>query len=193
MVGSTISVTPGRWDSWLESQPVQLLRNGEPLPGTEHTLTSADVGAHFTARQVGQRPDHRDEARGVVVQFDPVTAESRSLTGKEAAPPPPPAKAASGVVLKVKKKRVRLRQRVVLVVRVRAPAPGRINGALVVKRGKKNVRRVKVRAGKARKQVRIRIPARRLKPGRHRLRVRYTGNKVTRPSVSKPVRVRVVR
>ena len=61
---------------------LQLLRDGTPLPGPSHQLTAGDVGAVFTARSTGQRPDYVTEGgTGDTVTFESVQATSPGVTG----------------------------------------------------------------------------------------------------------------
>lgn len=81
-VGQTITATDAVWADPVTSTSLELRRNGERLPGTTHTLTTADVGAVFTAVATGQRPDYVTEAgTGTTVAFAPVTTTSAAVTG----------------------------------------------------------------------------------------------------------------
>jgi hypothetical protein len=90
-VGSTIIAQPAVWAGPIVATGVELLRNGTPLPSASHVMTVADIGAVFTARATGQRPDYVTEGgTGQTVAFAPVTATSASVTGQPAVAPAAP-------------------------------------------------------------------------------------------------------
>lgn len=123
--------------------------------------------------------------------------------GPAPVPPPPasspgpaptaPARAAATVRLKVLTSRVTVTSRVTLMVRVRAAAGGRAHGPIQVRAGGKVVVRARVRGTTARATIRLRLPARTLGPGRHRLQAYFGGNAVTAPDGSPRVPVTVRR
>lgn len=81
-VGQTITALDGTWAAPLRAAGVELLRNGEPLPGATHTLTPSDIGAVFTARSRASRPDYvQEHGSGEAVQFTPATATSTPVAG----------------------------------------------------------------------------------------------------------------
>ncbi len=81
-VGQTITAQAATWAGPLAQTSLQLLRDGTPLPGPSHQLTAGDVGAVFTARSTGQRPDYVTEGgTGDTVTFESVQATSPGVTG----------------------------------------------------------------------------------------------------------------
>ena len=90
-VGQTIAAVSAVWPSPIEEAGLELLRNGTPLAGTSHQLSPADVGAVFTARSTGRRPDYVTEGgTGDTVRFDSAQATSPGVTGQAGPPAPPP-------------------------------------------------------------------------------------------------------
>ena len=84
-VGETISAVAATWPTPLVSTGVQLLRNGDVLPAVTHVLTPGDVGATFTARDTGKRPDYVTEngsGQTVIFQASPA-ATSTAVTGAQ--------------------------------------------------------------------------------------------------------------
>lgn len=89
-VGQKISPVSGSWPAPLVEAGLELLRNGTPvtLSAGGYTLTANDVGASFTARSSGQRPDYvQQQGTGSTVTFTAAVATSAPVTGAKAAAP----------------------------------------------------------------------------------------------------------
>ncbi|MFD1825335.1 SGNH/GDSL hydrolase family protein [Mumia zhuanghuii] len=120
-----------------------------------------------------------------------------ALAPKPQLPKPTPPKPAPAPVVKVAtttsaklvgKHRITTKKRAAVRVRVRAARGVKPGGMLVVKDGKRTLKRVRVGASGIK---RITLP--RLKKGKHRITVTYGGSKTTKSSRSKPIRITVVK
>lgn len=106
-------------------------------------------------------------------------------------PPAPPVAAKATTTTKamlVGKHRITTKKRAAVRVRVRAAGKVKPGGVLVVKDGKRVLKKVRVGASG---RKRVTLP--RLKKGKHRITVTYKGSKTTKPSRSKPIRIVVVK
>ncbi|KRF37281.1 nidogen-like domain-containing protein [Nocardioides sp. Soil805] len=207
-VGGTLQANAARWPNPLEAAGLELLRNGVPLPGTSHTVTAGDVGAVFTARSTGRRPDYVDASQELTVTFLPVTVTSAGVTGTAApAPPattPPPApapapapaptpapapapavKKTSTTSVKLSATRIRAGGSVKVTVKVKVAAGGSKAGRVKIYDGKKLVKKVKVgSSGK------ITVKLKKVKAGKHKIKAVFAGNATTSPSTSKVVKLK---
>jgi lysophospholipase L1-like esterase len=88
----------------------------------------------------------------------------------------------------VGKHRITTKKRAAVRVRVRAARGVKPGGVLVVKDGRRTLKKVRVGASGIK---RVTLP--RLKKGKHRITVTYKGSRTTKPSRSKPIRITVVK
>ncbi len=170
--GSVLTTTAGTWTGGPTSYSFRWMRNGKPIPGatgTSYRITAADGGAVVQAQVAGRKgagsPGLWRGTAGVRV-----------------------AKVGTSVRLKVSPKRTSYgRSGAKLVARVRVAA-GPIKGKVVFRDGKKKIKTVKVKKGKAV----LKLSSTKLKRGKHKITARYVAkHPAFKSSVSRPVRLLV--
>ncbi|MGH1563678.1 S8 family serine peptidase [Mumia sp. DW29H23] len=167
-IGYTLTTTRGTWTSGATSYSYRWLRNGRPIPGaygTSYRVTAADGGALIQSQVAGRK------GAGSPALW-------RSSNGLRVP------KIATAVRLKVKPRKTtygRSGARLVAVVKV---AAGPIRGKVVFRDGKKKIKTVKVKNGKAV----LKLSSTKLKRGKHKITARYVAkHPAFKRATSRPV------
>jgi hypothetical protein len=196
-VGSSVSTSPGSWNTDGATYAYQWLRNGSPIQGatgSTYAVGSADASTGLSVRVTASKPGWTaGEATSGVVQVPavvvPPVAPLPVVTPPVVTPPvvtPPTTMASSTTKLKLPKKAVagkRIAAKVTVDVSSGAPATGKI----VIKIGKKVVGTGTLKVGK------VAIKLKKLKPGTYKLVASYSGSTTVKASTSKKVKLKVVR
>ncbi|WP_194846597.1 S8 family serine peptidase [Mumia zhuanghuii] len=170
--GSVLTTTAGSWTGGPTSYTYRWMRNGKPIPGAtgaSYRIAVADGGAVVQAQVAGRKgPGSPALWRG--------TAGVRV------------AQVGTKVSLKVTPKKTRYgRSGARLVAKVRVAA-GPVKGKVVFRDGKKKLKTVKVKNGKAV----LKLSSTKLKRGKHKIRATYVAkHPAFKRSVSRPITLRV--
>ena len=217
-VGQILTSTVGTWPEGFETSR-QWLRDGEPIPGATgvtYKLTADDHGSRIRVRHVGQRPTYLPEAgRGTLVTFKrffqdssyvsvPAAPVTPPVTPPATTPQPPPVvvapppvvglppavvtKAATKTQLVVPSKAVKSSKAAKVTVKISGAA--KPTGVVKIYKGSKMVAKVVLKAADAGKRV---VKLGKWKPGKYKLKAKYSGSNTTLPSTSKVVKLVVVK
>ncbi len=170
--GAVLTTTNGTWTRSPTSFSYRWLRNGKPIPGAtaaSYRIGTADGGALVQAQVAGRK------GAGSPALW-------RSTNGVRVP------KVATSVRLKVTPKKTRYgRSGAKLVARVKVAA-GPLKGKVVFRDGKKKIKTVKVKKGKAV----LKLSATKLKRGKHKITATYVAkHPAYKRSVSRPITLRV--
>lgn len=172
VVGQRLSVTSGTW----EGRPkfaYQWLRNGSPIAGAtsnRYTLQLADANTNIRVR-----------ITATLSARDPGSALSATVKVP---------KTASTSTMSLSGTTVKRGTRVRLTAKVSLPGGAVPRGKIVIKRGKKNLRVVNLKP-KHKGQRTVNLPKKKLKKGKHRLRIVFRATPKIKKSKSKVTVLRV--
>lgn len=164
-VGQYVSVDPGTWNVSLPTFTYTWLRNGSAIPGatgTSYGLTADDAATQISVRITASAPGRAD---GVAVTAPLAVAQLTSTTSLSVLP-----------YALTKSKRGKL------TITVAAPGLPAPTGTLIIKDGKKTLKKLTLVA-KNKGVVVFRLP--RLKAGKHKLSVAYSGSAAVKASKGK--------
>jgi hypothetical protein len=191
-VGGLVQASMGEWQNTDKATvSTQWFRNGVAISGAngiEYVLTQADLGATLTiavsAKVVGHDPVVVRSAGFLV----PVAAVTPTPTGTDTPDSPAATKAKASVKATAAKNVVKRGKAVRL--RVQVSGSEAATGTLVIRVDGRKARTVKLAVGDDGRAV-VRLKG--LRPGRHKVKVAYSGSDALTAAKSTVVKVRIVR
>nr|WP_300045524.1 Ig-like domain repeat protein [uncultured Nocardioides sp.] len=167
VIGQTLSVDTGTWSVNNLTFTYAWMRNGVPVPGATsgaYTITTADAASGLSVQVVAST---RGRADGIAVTAPVSVPQIASKTSLSVLPSP-----------------LTKQQRGKLTITVAAPGVASPLGTLLVKDGKKTLKKLTL-ATKHKGVLTFKLP--KLKKGKHKLSVVYSGNAVVKTSKARLV------
>ena len=171
-LGKTLKASAGEWPVPGVTLAYQWLRDGKAIGGatsSSYSVRLADVGSRLSVRVTASRSDYASVS----------SATSASVKVPKLAPK---------VSAKLSKKKIKARSKAKLTVTVKASGIAAPTGKVQVFDGKKRLKTVSLRS---KDQGRLKVTLPRLKPGKHKIKVKYLGSSKIAKKNSKKVTLTV--